>query len=81
MKPTEAQGASSQRQATEEMFDWKRIARKILIDSMLALIIVELVRRGFQDFNTVQLLLLALSVVMVVVAVSMIYDAIAHYNG
>lgn len=78
IKPVEAQGTSSPHQPTKGVFDWKKVAQDVLIKSILVAIIAKLVDIYLLALTPVQLILLVLGVVMIVVAISMIYDTFAR---
>jgi tetratricopeptide (TPR) repeat protein len=81
MKLVGVRNAPSRHQPAEGLFDWKKIAQVILIDSIIATILVKLIEDFILNLNPVRLVLVALGVVMIVVAASMIYDVFARQRS
>ena len=70
MKPI----AVSQPQLTEGLFEWKKVVQRVLIVGIPSAIIAGLVGMYLIPLKPVQLILLGLGILMILFALSMVYD-------
>lgn len=74
-KPVEDRDAPSRHELGDERFDWKKTVVKALITGIVGTIVGGLVSKYLLTLHPIQLVLLVLGAIMIVVAISVVYDS------